>query len=186
MQRDINFFSTYVLKNQSEKRRSIFRYGYLGVIGAGIAGTFLFNQFELLHLKQSIQEVEDLLAAPPIANQIAESDFAFQMLEVLKSYDEQLTPLVKGIQSRDLITKVLLDQISATLPSGVSLGSLNITDGSVTMQATSDSRPSVAEFQHNLKQLPFIVDVYVGGISEQAPYTISVTCTVKGDQQYED
>ena len=54
------------------------------------------------------------------------------------------------------------------------------------MQATSESRTAIAEVQHNLKQLPFISEVYIGAISAEAPYLISLICTVTGGEDYAD
>ncbi|MDE5977894.1 MAG: PilN domain-containing protein [Turicibacter sp.] len=184
MQRDINFFSNYLIKNQDQRNRSLYQYIYYGVIGAFIGGTFAFNQFQTLQLKGNISDLKDELASPSVTEKIDESDWAYQMLEVLNQYNREITSLVDNIQSRDLITSTLLDQLSSTLPSDITLGSLNITSTSITMQATSETRIAIAELQHNLKQLPFISDVYIGAISSEVPYTISITCTVTGGEDY--
>lgn len=186
MQRDINFFSNYLIKNQDQRNRSIYQYVYFGIIGTFVVGTFAFNQFQTLHLKGTISKLQDELASPSVTEKIDESDWVYQMLEVLNQYNQDVTSLVDNIQSRDVVTSTLLDQISSTLPSAVVLGSLNITSTSITMQATSESRIAIAEVQHNLKQLPFISDVYIGAISSEAPYSISITCTVTGGEDYED
>lgn len=180
MKRDINFFSTYQSKNEQKKSQN--RYGYLlgGTTLLMIVGTFVTQSIQGSQLKSKINKLNEELNSPAIQEQIVESDRVYGILEVLNQYDQELSILVKNITSRDLITTQLLNQISSTIPSDVTFSSLSINDTTITMQANSESRTAIAEVQHNLKQLPFIADVYIGSISAEAPYSFSLSCTVNG------
>lgn len=183
MRRDIDFFSTYQSKN--EQKRSQNRYGYLlgGITLLIIVGTFITQFIQSTQLTSKINELNKELNSPVIQEQIVESDRVYEILEVLNQYDQELSVLVKNITSRDLITTQLLNQISSTIPSDVTFSSLSINDTTIMMQASSQSRTAIAEVQHNLKQLPFIADVYIGSISAEAPYSFSLSCTVNGGAQ---
>ena len=63
--------------------------------------------------------MNDELASPTVTEKVDESDWAYQMLEVLNQYNQEMTSLVDNIQSRDIITSALFYQISSTLPSEV-------------------------------------------------------------------
>lgn len=183
MQRDINFFSTYQLKSQDKKNQNLYSYIFGGTVGLFIIGTFTFNQFQTYQLNKKIAELNEELSSPGIVEKIDESDRVYQMLELLNQYDQDVTVLIDNINSRDIVTTTLLNQISSTIPTDVTFSSLSLTNTSVTMQATSETRTAIAEVQYNLKQLPFISDVYVGSISPDAPYTFSLSCTISGGAQ---
>ena len=180
MKRDINFFSTYQLKNQDKKSQNLYGYLFGGAVGLFVLGTLTFNQAQVYQLNKKIDELNDELASPGIVEKIAESDRVYQVLESLNQYDQEVTIVVNNINSRDFVTTTLLNQISSTIPSDVTFSSLSINDTTITMQANSESRTAIAEVQHNLKQLPFIADVYIGSISAEAPYSFSLSCTVNG------
>ncbi|MDO4926687.1 MAG: PilN domain-containing protein [Turicibacter sp.] len=179
MKRDINFFSTYQLKNQDKHSQNL--YGYLlgSAVGLFIFGTFGVNQYQLMKVNRQISDLEEKLADPIIQEQIEESDRAYKIAELLEQYDSGLKSLLINIESRDLITTQKLDLISSTIPSEVQFGSLSITNTTITISATSTSRTAIAEVQHNLKQLDFIADVYIGSIGGTESYSFSLNCTLK-------
>ena len=183
MKRDINFFSTYQLKNQDKKSQNLYGYLFGGAVGLFVLGTLMFNQAQLHQLNKKIDELNDELASPGIVEKIAESDRVYQVLEALNHYDQEVTILVNNINSRDFVTTALLNQISSTIPTEVTFSSLSLTNTNMTMQATSQTRTAIAEVQYNLKQLPFVSDVYIGAISPDAPYTFSLSCTINGGAQ---
>lgn len=183
MRQDINFFSTYLSKKEQTKNQN--RYGYF--LGATtlliILGAFIIQSVQEFRLSSKINELNEALNSKEIQEQIVESDRVYEMLEVLDQYDQELNILVDNIMSRDLITTQLLNQISSTIPSDVTFSGLSINDTTITMQASSQSRTAIAEVQHNLKQLSFIKDVYIGSISAEAPYSFSLSCTINGGAQ---
>ena len=179
MRRDINFFSTYQTQRHQQKNQNLYSYVLVGAISLFIVGTFGWNQFNLMKANNLITELEAKLADPTIQEQIKESDIAFKTSEILEQYNSGLTPLLTNIESRDLITTQKLDLISSTIPSEVQFGSLSITNTNITISATSTSRTAIAEVQHNLKQLDFIADVYIGSIGGTDTYSFSLNCTLK-------
>ena len=86
------------------------------------------------------------------------------------------------VGSRDLVSTMLLNSISSTLPSDVSFKNINITPGNLSIAATSKSRTAIAEIQHNLKAISRISDVYIGAISgEDGEYSFDLKCILKGE-----
>ena len=179
MRRDINFFSTYQNERYKQKNQNIYSYVLVGVVGLFVIGTFTYNQVQISNINHQIDELESKLLDPAIQEQIKESDLAFKLSEVLGQYDNGLTSLLTSIESRDLITTQKLDLISSTIPSEAQYGSLSITNTNITISATSTSRTAIAEVQHNLKQLDFIADVYIGSIGGTDTYSFSLNCTLK-------
>ena len=179
MRRDINFFSTYQSKRDEKKHQNRYIYVLVGVVALFVIGTFTFNQIQIHNANRTIADLESKLNAPELQEQIKESNIAFKMQEVLDQYDSDLTSLISAIESRDLITTQKLDLISSTIPSEVQFGSLSITNTTITISATSTTRTAIAEVQHNLKQLDFIADVYIGSIGGTDTYSFSLNCTLK-------
>lgn len=179
MRQDINFFSTYQSERHQQKNQNIYSYVLGGVVGLFVIGTFTYNQIQISKINHQIDELETALLDPALQEQIKESDLAFKTSELLDQYDSGLNSLLASIESRDLITTQKLDLISSTIPSEVQFGSLSITNTNITISATSTSRTAIAEVQHNLKQLDFIADVYIGSIGGTDTYSFSLNCTLK-------
>ena len=179
MRRDINFFSTYQTARHQKKNQNMYSYVLGGAVALFVIGTFVYRQIQISNINREIKELETVLLDPAIQEQIKESDIAFKTSEILEQYDSGLTSLLTNIESRDLITTQKLDLISSTIPSEVQFGSLSITNTNITISATSTSRTAIAEVQHNLKQLDFIADVYIGSIGGTDTYSFSLNCTLK-------
>lgn len=179
MRQDINFFSTYQTARHQKKNQNMYSYVLGGAVALFVVGTFVYHQIQISNINREIKELETVLLDPAIQEQIKESDLAFKMSELLDEYDSGLTSLLTSIESRDLITTQKLDLISSTIPSEVKFGSLSITNTNITISATSTSRTAIAEVQHNLKQLDFITDVYIGSIGGTDTYSFSLNCTLK-------
>ena len=94
MKRDINFFSTYQLKNHDKKSQNLYGYLFGGAVGLFVLGTFGVNQYQLMRVNHQISDLEEKLADPIIQEQIEESDRAYKIAELLEQYDSGLKSLV--------------------------------------------------------------------------------------------
>lgn len=181
---DINFFAPYLGKKKAKKNQGIYIYTTIGVLTTIIIGTFAINTFKAIKLKKEITSIKAELENPSLQDKVDESEVVNKKLEILEKYDTAVTALTQGIATRDLISTQLLNSISSTIPEGVSFKNVNITSGSLSISASAKSRAEIAEVQHNLKELPEILDVYIGAISgtgeNETEFSFDLKCTLKG------
>lgn len=184
MNTDINFFAPYLGKKKEKKNKGIYIYTTIGVLTIIIFGTFTINTVKTIKLKREITNIKAELENPSLQDQVNESEVVNKKLQILEKYDTSITALTQGIATRDLISTQLLNNISSTIPEGVSFKNINITSGSLSISASAKTRTEIAEVQHNLKELPEILDVYIGAISgtgeNGTEFSFDLKCTLKG------
>lgn len=84
--------------------------------------------------------------------------------------------VISSIEGRDVVSNILLDEISKLVPKNVNFKTMNISYDIISIQA-------IAELQYNLKSIDNITDVHVenisGNESVQGEYTFNIKCLLK-------
>jgi hypothetical protein len=158
-----------------------------------VIGLFVLSGlFYFLSTSNRIATVEDKIAQ---ANSILENDVYKQKLEeledlktsiaVLQEYRDNLGILNRSIISQDFIDVDILNSIADNIPIDVEISNLMISNTNISFDASSSSRPSVAQLEKNLKDIDFISEVYIPGINinldeEVEVFNFSVNCTLDG------
>lgn len=180
--REINFFESY--KGQEKEQNNTLVYLLLTFIVIFVCYTYISGEIKIRSFENHIADLEQKLNDPQMQDQVALSDEVNQKLDILSQVETGLEEINRAVESRDLVTVNLLNQLSSTLPTEVSFKNLVITNGSVVMSAVSTSRKAIAEVQHNLKELSQIESVYIGSISElgglEGQYSFDLRCVLKG------
>ncbi len=179
MKQDINFFKPYQTEKTERKSQNIYLYTLIGFTVLAIGATYAVNAIQLMSINREINSLTEELNAPDLQEQIRQSDVVFQILEILEQYDTAIVKLDENIISRDIISTQKLDFISSTIPSNVSFNSLSVTNTNIIIAAISKDRESIAEVQHNLKQLPFVDDVVISSIGGAEEFTFTLNCVLK-------
>ena len=180
--REVNFFREYHGKEKDQNNTLV--YLLLASIIIFIGYTYISSEIQIKQIKNNKTTLEQKINDPEMESQIELSDEVNQKLDILSQVEESLSQINQAVESRDIVTVNLLNQLSSTLPSEVSFKNLVISDGSIVMSAVSTSRTAIAEVQHNLKELPQIDSVYIGAISEmgglEGQYSFDLRCVLKG------
>ncbi|NFI94673.1 PilN domain-containing protein [Clostridium botulinum] len=181
--RDINFFSPYQGKNQEKKNAMIYIYGAMGVVGALIIITLIFNTTRILLLNRSISNYNEKLNTTEIQEKFAEAKKVNNEIEILTKYDSALNDVLGKVNSRNNVSDLVLTSINSTIPSQISFKTLQINNDILIIQGISSSRDAVGEFQHNLKELSIINDVFVNSIdidgALEGNYSFDIKCILK-------
>ncbi|KFX57566.1 PilN domain-containing protein [Clostridium botulinum] len=181
--RDINFFSPYQGKNQEKKNAMIYIYGAMGVVGALIIITLIFNTTRILLLNRSISNYNEKLNTTEIQEKFAEAQKVNNEIEILTKYDSALNDVLGKVNSRNNVSDLVLTSINSTIPSQISFKTLQINNDILIIQGISSSRDAVGEFQHNLKELSIINDVFVNSIdidgALEGNYSFDIKCILK-------
>ncbi|WP_252236508.1 MULTISPECIES: PilN domain-containing protein [unclassified Clostridium] len=181
--RDINFFSPYQGKNQEKKNAMIYIYGAMGTVGALIIITLIFNTTKILLLNRSISNYNEKLNTTEIQEKFAEAQKVNNEIEILTKYDSALNDILGKVNSRNNVSDLVLTSINSTIPSQISFKTLQINNDILIIQGISSSRDAVGEFQHNLKELSIMNDVFVNSIdidgALEGNYSFDIKCILK-------
>lgn len=181
--RDINFFSPYQGKNQEKKSLMIYIYGAMGVVGTLIIITLIFNTTRILLLNRSISNYNEKLNTTEIQEKFAEAQKVNNEIEILTKYDSALNDVLGKVNSRNNVSDLVLTSINSTIPSQISFKTLQINNDILIIQGISSSRDAVGEFQHNLKELSIMNDVFVNSIdidgALEGNYSFDIKCILK-------
>jgi len=104
---------------------------------------------------------------------------------VLRDYKDIVTTLTLQLSKTDAVQTGLLIDIASTIPVDTNISNLTINGNAISIQGTAVVRESVAQLQHNLKNLDFVESVYVPGISgspgeDATNYSFTVNILTKG------
>ncbi|PRR81454.1 PilN domain-containing protein [Clostridium vincentii] len=179
MKRDMNFFSTSQGIKKEAKDKKIYIYSLVVFLAIVIIGTLAWNSINLHLTGKEIDDYTAKLEATDIQQKLTEFKEATIKTNALNKYESDLKIIAEAVDSKDVVNTKLLNEISSTLPTEVSFDTISITNSVITMQAKASNRTSIGEIEHNLKELAFIQDVYIGGIAGDTEYTFDLKCTLK-------
>ena len=179
MIRDMNFFTPYQGQKKEQKNKNIYVYSLVGFLSVVIVGSLAWNSTNIILLSNKIKNYNEKLEQSDIKEKISKWDEISKENDILTRYDKELSIIVDSVKTRGVVTTDLLDKLSATLPTEVTLNSINIANAEISIQAVSTSRIAIGEIEYNLKKLDNIQDVYIGGISGDENYTFDIKCVLK-------
>lgn len=181
--KDVNFFKPYLGKEKEKTNSKMYIYGFVVLVGILIIGSFIVNVTRMFLLERSINDYKGKLAAAEIQEKLKDADSVNNKIEVLKKYDSALSEVAVSVKKRDNVSETLLKNISSTVPSQVSFKNLDMVENTIVIKGVSTDRTAVAEFKHNLSNLPIMQDVYVNSIDTQSAvvgeYSFDIKCVLK-------
>ena len=177
----MNFFSAFIKKKKGSDTPKIIVSVVILIVAIFIIGTFSYFTIATYINNNEAQEYRDKLQTEDIKAKVNESNAVNDQIDNLTQYDNRITIVNNSISSRDVVTVTLMNQISATIPSEVNIATISIDNTKISIGATASTKTAIAEFQHNLKEIDSIYDVYVGAITgDEGSYVFTVECTFKG------
>lgn len=181
--RDINFFSAYQtnIKKINNDKKYVYILG--SIVGGLIFLSLIVSSIKLLTLNSQIKTYTDKYNSQEIQMPLREADTVNDKLEILTSYEESLSDVVKAIKKNDVVNEKLLVDISSAVPGDISFSSWNTENYEITMKGTSKSRSAIAELEHNLRELPQFKYVHINSIKTGekvgSDYTFDITTILK-------
>ncbi|AOR24626.1 PilN domain-containing protein [Clostridium taeniosporum] len=180
--RDINFFAPYKGKDKEKKSTLLYIYGVMGVIGGLIIITLIFNSVRIFILNKNISYYEEQLNNSEIKQKFSEAEKINDKISTLTKYNDILDDVVDKINNRNNVSDLILNDVNSTIPSQISFKNLQISNDILTIQGITSSRDAVGEFQHNLRELSMMKDVFVNSIdiddSVEGQYSFDIKCVL--------
>ena len=116
--REINFFKDY--QGREKEQNNTLVYLLLASIIIFVGYTYIGSKIEIKQIKNNITTLEQKLNDPEMKSQIELSDEVNQKLDILSQVEESLNQINQAVESRDIVTVNLLNQLSSTFLTGPS------------------------------------------------------------------
>ncbi len=178
---NLNFFAPRI-DEQVRARRRLWRLAGCVLIVLLLAGAVCgYNAYRIYSFRQKIEAIQTELNAPGMHQQYEEMRLLRTRQSIAGRYLQELKAVDAAVTAVDVIDDELLQQISATLPAGVALRSINLDINSLTLSCTAPSLRSIADFGYSLKECGLFFDVRISGLSGPTggPYSFNVTGTFR-------
>ena len=176
---DMNFFAPYEGKKKEEKNKNIYIYSLISFMGVVIIGSFIYNTASILLSEKKISYYEKELSKPEIVEKVKVYEELDRKNTALLSYESQVEEVIEAIESRQVVEVELLNKISGTLPTEVTINGISIEKGKLLIKGIATSRIPIGEFENNLRNLSFVEGVHVGSIEGEDKYTFDISCKLK-------
>ncbi|SHJ82734.1 PilN domain-containing protein [Tepidibacter formicigenes] len=184
--KDFNFFSPYIDANKTSKRNNLI--GILSfILFIMIISSFsIWTNMKIKNLEKEKASYEEYLNSEEVTKKIKEINEKNRKIEVMKKYYDSVMDINVKMVEADKINTILMGQIASSLPQDVFFKSVTIDGVSVQIKGVSKRRTSIAELEHELKDLDIFDSVHVSNISKKEQYdeelndfTFTLKCTMK-------
>lgn len=181
---DYNFFENYEVK-KVKKSPSIQVAMFLYIIVLLIAVAFIGRNYIVLVEKQT---KSDLLSAELL--QLKSYDSIARILEKqtleikLKGIVRNLDAAHEGLMNNGSVNENMIALLVDAMPKDVELSEFSIADNQILANGLADSKPAIAEFEYNLREMSAVENVSIGSIrreDDSFSFDISIGLRVGGD-----
>ena len=165
--KDLNFFSSYSKKNNKKSfDKSIILYSFVILILIGILSYGLYN---FISIRKLNHEIEALKGEAEAKNQSAKIKVALKKQQEINAYKEsisKLSVLDKYVCDRDVVNEILLGDIRVNMPADLFSDSIVISQDNIRIEGKSKDKESIAQFQHNLRDLESFEQVFISQVTD--------------------
>ncbi|HCW53494.1 MAG TPA: fimbrial protein [Clostridium sp.] len=180
---DINFFSVYQEKDKEKNDILKYMYATLIVFSAFVLISVGVNTIRIFMLNREINNYTEKLNDSTIQTELKEANKINSEIDILNKYTKKLGEISENIESRDNVSNNLLISINEKIPSEIYFKNIEVKSNEINIKGISSNNDSVAEFQHNLKQMNNMSDVFVesldGNDSVKGEYSFQIKCILK-------
>lgn len=182
---DYNFFEGYKTKKKTRSSAVRVVNVIFLVFMISLASYTGWNYWQIGEQLQVLakldQDIEEILATEDISRINSKQ----ALLEELTQIVEAMEAAGDNITQSSIIDENLLVTIADALPSDLRLSSMTISANSVTINGEGMSKPAIAEFEYNLKQISSFSSIFISNIqkSSDESYSFGLTFKVGGDDR---
>lgn len=176
---DMNFFAPYEGKKKEEKNKNIYIYSLIVFMVVAIIGSLIYNTASIVLAKNKISFYKEELAKPELLEKIKIYEELARQDTALVSYEGQVSEIIESIESRQVVDTTILNKISGTLPTEVTVSGIIIEKNQIQIKAVSTNRIAIGELENNLRNVDVVEKVHVGSIAGEDSYTFDISCELK-------
>lgn len=180
---DLNFFAPYQNKTKETINANKYFYGAAIFVGVAIIVSLAFNSIKLFIVGRQIKNIESKLNAPEIQMELKEAQNVNNQIGVLTQYNNALVDIAKNVEHRNNISDEILNDINSNVPQGIVFKNIDTENNTIKLKGTAKNWGSIAEYKHNLSELPIMQNVTVNSIDSsgavEGEYSFDIKCVLK-------
>lgn len=181
--KDLNFFAPYQNKTKETINANKYFYGAAVIVGALIIVSLAFNVIKLFIVEKQIKDINEKLNASEIQTELKEAENVNSQIGVLTQYNNALNDVAKNVSDRNNVSDEILNDINANVPSDILFKSIDTENNTIKIKGTASDWTSVAEYKHNLSEVPRMQAVTVNSIDSagavEGEYSFDIKCVLK-------
>lgn len=168
--KDFNFFASYSKKKERKINKDYILYGIIILILAVMVFKTTVNLFAIKKLKSELALLEDEIQTTETDGKVKDIQNKEDDVKDLKEKIDKLSALDEYASKNDIINEYLLLEIENSLPAKVFLKKMVLNSETIKIEGNSQDKDSIAQFQHNLKNLDAFSEVFIPNISNEEDY----------------
>lgn len=168
--KDLNFFSSYSKKRDRRLNRQKVFYMALSLIVLALLVYGIFNYIVIRRLNGDINASVERLEELNGDSKIKELKQKQTEIAAFKENIAKVKTLDDYINNKDIINDFLLDDIESNLPPKVFLRSMDLKHDAIKITGTSQDKESIAQFEHNLKEMGVFEELFIPQITQREDY----------------
>lgn len=170
---DLNFFSPYQktktkVKVELKDKEKIVYIGAAAVVGIMIF-VAIVQQVFILKYNSDINALKESMSA--INNsEIQEIETKKNELDLLNSKYTDMKNIKNAIENLELVNDEMLVNIAAVIPDGIYFSGISLEKEEKLINGIAKNNAYIAEFQNNLRKLPYFKNLFVPEIKDNNGY----------------
>ncbi|SMB95007.1 Tfp pilus assembly protein PilN [Desulfonispora thiosulfatigenes DSM 11270] len=178
--RDINFFSYYIDRKGSSKKKLYILISTLAIfiLFTGITTTQILKAN---HLEKKINLVQAELSNPEMLKKAKEIEKKKEKVDLLRKHYNIVKKINQQIVEVDKFHSHQLEVIADSLPQQSFIKDISVDNETIKIQGIATNNIAVAELEHNLKKTLLFDDVHVDIINDESA---SEEMTSAGNKQF--
>lgn len=181
--KDLNFFEPYQKNKKKDINTNKYVYSVAALVGVIIIASFGINTIKLLILEKQTQNINKKLNTPEIQAELKEADNINSQIDVLNKYNNSLTNISKSVSERNNVSDEILNDLNNNAPNSIAFKNIDVDNNVIKIRGTASDWVSVAQYVHNLGELPRMQDVTVNSIDQSGAvvgqYSFDMKCVLK-------
>lgn len=168
--KDLNFFSSYSKKKDKRLNKESVLYVALSLIVLALLVYGIFNYIMIRKLNGDINAAVKQLEELNEDKKVKELKQKETEIAAFKENIAKVKTLDGYINSKDIINDFLLDDIESNMPPKVFLKSMDLRHDAIKISGTSQDKESIAQFQHNLREMGVFEELFIPQITQREDY----------------
>lgn len=168
--RDLNFFENYVEKKEFRIDKKLVYISLSIFIFLSFLTYSFYNHMIIKEETKIVASLKSIAEDTKTLKKVEEIQEKEVEVQEFRDSVEKISKLDSIIESKDIISESLLNNITITMPDGVFLTSIGVNNSDIQLVGVAKDKWSIAEFEKGLENLDKVEDIFISNISLQENY----------------
>ena len=168
--RDLNFFEDYVEKDHFRIDKKLIYFALAAFVVLSFLTYSIYNYMIIRQETKIVASLKVVAENPETLDNVEKIKVKEVEVNDFRTSVEKIRKLDEIIESKDIISESLLNQIILSMPEDLFLTSIGINNNDIQLVGMSKDKWSVADFRRGLDSLEGVEDIFISNITLQEDY----------------